>query len=153
MVPTMTDRWQKWKNLDWEQQKLFWRSLFLLKAAGFLLRFFLYQDVYKRIENLVPLAKPAAVEPDLEKAAAIAAIVELAARRRLAQATCLRRSLVLWYLLRRQGIDSEIRLGIRKQDDRALGHAWVEIDGHIINDDSETIQHYTRIDLSQRPLK
>jgi hypothetical protein len=77
----------------------------------------------------------------------LSAIVEAAARRRLGNATCLRRSLVLWYLLRKEGIESELRFGVRKVSDEIIGHAWVEIDGSVINDDVRYIKQFTPMDV------
>jgi len=42
---------------------------------------------------------------------------------------CLSRSLTLWWCLRRTGIKSEVRLGIRKDGSQLRGHAWVEYQG------------------------
>lgn len=44
-------------------------------------------------------------------------------------ATRLRRSLVLWALLERAGVATELRLGFRKTDGVFEAHAWVELDG------------------------
>lgn len=64
-------------------------------------------------------------------------IVESAARHRLTGATCLTRSMTLWWLLRRQGVESEIRFGVRRGADGILAHAWVERDGIVLNDRSD----------------
>jgi hypothetical protein len=47
---------------------------------------------------------------------------------------CLARSLVLWWLLKRRGIDSQIRLGVRKENAILLAHAWIELDQVVLND-------------------
>jgi len=47
----------------------------------------------------------------------------------LCQATCLRQSLVVWFLLRRRGLPAELRIGARKVEDRLEAHAWVESNG------------------------
>lgn len=52
--------------------------------------------------------------------------------------TCLSKSLALHTLLRRRGIDTRLRLGVRK--DQASGiraHAWLELDGLPISDRQE----------------
>ncbi len=44
--------------------------------------------------------------------------------------TCLRRSLVLYHLLRRAGRPVELRIGVRRDDQAALAaHAWLMLDG------------------------
>jgi hypothetical protein len=47
-------------------------------------------------------------------------------------ATCLERSLALWWLLRRRGIDAELRIGARKQGPRFEAHAWVDVHGDVL---------------------
>ena len=60
-------------------------------------------------------------------------------------ATCLHRSLALWWLLRFQRIPARIRTGARRKDAGAGEwelHAWVEHHGRIINDDPAKIATY-----------
>jgi transglutaminase superfamily protein len=66
---------------------------------------------------------------------ATARIVRIAALRGLYHFKCLDQSLVLRWLLRRQGIDARIVFGARKQDEQMEIHAWVEVDGVAIGED------------------
>lgn len=147
MVARFSNRWQKWNNLDRQQQKLFFYSLVYLKAITILLFLFRYQALHNFLKSRVPLKKTVPSSIAISQASEIAEVVELAAKRRVVNATCLRRSMVLWYLLRRGGIDSNLRLGVRKDRSEIKGHAWVEIDGSVINDDEDYIQQYTLMDL------
>lgn len=61
-------------------------------------------------------------------------MVQLAARYYQPWANCLKKSLVLWALLRHQGISSELRIGIKRDTDNFEAHAWVECDGVALND-------------------
>jgi hypothetical protein len=45
-------------------------------------------------------------------------------------ATCLRQALLLHWLLRRRGLQPELRIGVRKQGEALDAHAWMELDGH-----------------------
>ncbi len=58
-----------------------------------------------------------------------AIIVDLAARHHLHVMTCLRRALALQWLLRRHGVETALRIGVRKDDRDLEAHAWVEHDG------------------------
>jgi hypothetical protein len=58
-------------------------------------------------------------------------------------ATCLRRSLVLWFLLRCQQIDTQLRFGIRREGQQIQGHTWVEYQGQVLNDRPHIINQYT----------
>jgi hypothetical protein len=50
------------------------------------------------------------------------------------KALCLQRSLVLLWLLRRRGIESELRIGVRKDGSALTAHAWIEMAGEFLND-------------------
>jgi hypothetical protein len=69
--------------------------------------------------------------------------VTMAANHSPVPSTCLSRSLVIWMLLRRRGIDSEIRLGVRKDGGVVAGHAWVEHQGVPLNDTDNVAERYT----------
>jgi hypothetical protein len=56
---------------------------------------------------------------------------------------CLARSLTLWTLLRRRGIETELRIGYRKRDGKIEGHAWLEHDGAPVNEEAEVVLTYT----------
>ena len=64
-----------------------------------------------------------------------ARMVRIAAHRGLYRFKCLDQSLVLRWLLRRQGIDARIVFGARKEDEQMEMHAWVEVDGVAIGED------------------
>jgi hypothetical protein len=59
--------------------------------------------------------------------------------------TCLHRSLTLWWLLRRQGVASELRIGVRKEQGRFEAHAWVERAGVALNDRADIGQDFHRL--------
>lgn len=63
-----------------------------------------------------------------------ARLVAGAARRLAGADSCLPEALVLWALLRRHGIDADLRLGVRKRDGRLEAHAWVERGGRALHD-------------------
>lgn len=77
---------------------------------------------------------PAAPENAAETAQHTAEIVNAAANRGFIRANCLKRSLVLWYLLRRRGIVTDLRIGVRRGDNGFEAHAWIEYAGVVIND-------------------
>ena len=147
MVPHFSNRWKSWGRLNRKQKKVFFYSLVYLNIANFLLSFFRYQDLYNFLKNRIPLNERLPQDIAILQAIEMAEVVELAARRRLVNATCLRRSLVLWYLLRREGINSNLRFGIRKAATEIMGHAWVEIEGSVINDDESVTKQFTPMDL------
>jgi hypothetical protein len=77
---------------------------------------------------------------------AMARLVDAAARHGPYRATCLPRSLTLWWLLRHRGIDSCLRIGVRKEAGRLEAHAWVELRGLVLNDDSGVRKRFAAFD-------
>lgn len=80
-------------------------------------------------------------------------MVAVAARHGIRRASCLRRAMVAWYLLRRQGIAAELRIGVRKdQADAFEAHAWVEYQGLAIGDAEASLGGYRAFEsLSKVP--
>ena len=50
------------------------------------------------------------------------------------RATCLQRSVTLWWTLGRRRLTSQVVIGVRKDHSDFHAHAWVEVDGAVIND-------------------
>jgi hypothetical protein len=81
-------------------------------------------------------------------------MVKIAAERRIVNANCLQQTLVLWFLLRRNGIGSEICFGARKQEGEVQAHAWVEFFGQALNEDKEVCRHFppfAGVEVALRP--
>jgi hypothetical protein len=68
------------------------------------------------------------------RAESAARVVAIAAGRGPVRATCLRRSLLLWWLLRRDGIETILRVGVNRDGGSLHAHAWVEYMGRPLND-------------------
>jgi len=71
-----------------------------------------------------------------------------AARRIFLRTNCLEQSLVMWWLLKRQGIPGELRIGGRKENGRFEAHAWVEFAGAPLDVSGETHLHFAPFDGS-----
>jgi hypothetical protein len=88
----------------------------------------------------VPSRSVAPADPAARRALAesTARMVAAAARRVPFQPGCLPRALVLWRLLRRRGLDAQLRFGGRFNEAQLEAHAWVEVEGGAldIGDDS-----------------
>lgn len=79
------------------------------------------------------------------------AVVRIAGTSAL-EATCLRRSLALWVLLRRGGHEPLLRIGVGRDDARAQMHAWVELAGMPIGESPDVAEHFLAFDLDGRLL-
>jgi hypothetical protein len=69
-----------------------------------------------------------------EEIVRVAALVNVAARYTIFPATCLTRSLLLGWMLRRKGVASQLRIGVRLTQHVLKAHAWIEYLGTPIND-------------------
>lgn len=60
--------------------------------------------------------------------------------------TCLAQSIVLAYLLARQGVPVQLRIGVRKDERGFEAHAWVEAAGLGLNDGQNNAGKYAAFD-------
>lgn len=56
--------------------------------------------------------------------------------------SCLSRSLVLWWQLRRRHLSPDLRLGVSLADGTFAAHAWVEHNGCVLNDRADVSARY-----------
>ena len=128
------------KDLSPQEWKVMIASLFLLPWVALLLRF---KGLSASQQMLIPQAEPSTAPPgpeQLESARRISRMVDVAANHGLYRASCLKRSLVVAWFLRRQGIPFELRIGTAR-DKKKNGeehifsaHAWIESGGEVLND-------------------
>jgi len=67
------------------------------------------------------------------------------------RANCLPRSLTLWWMLRRRGLAPQLRLGARRTATGIEGHAWVEIQGIVLNDRPDVARDFSPLFWQSRP--
>lgn len=144
------------RRLPWRHRLLLLQAAALLTALRVLLRTAGLRRVHavlSRSARRAAVAGGRAWSSPREVQAAVH-LVAMAARRTPASTTCLHRSLALWWLLRRRGVDCQLRLGARRQDERFDAHAWVECDGEVVNDDPQKVREYAPLSwhpAGQRP--
>ncbi len=104
-----------------------------LRALGF-------RRTVRRIERKrrVRAATPA----EVERARRAAGWLDLASRHHIARAHCLHRALALHGALRRAGLESELRIGVRREADALLAHAWVELAGEVVTDPASAVARF-----------
>lgn len=69
---------------------------------------------------------------------------------RLRPASCLPRSTALRRFLRRHGHPAELRLGLRRDNGRTLGHAWVEVEGTVVGDRADFVRSFVVLRTTRR---
>ena len=112
-----------------------------------------FQRMHGLLSRRVPQARGPVSSPGADSARVLAAtrLVDVAARNTGLSHTCLHRSLVSWWLMRRRGFDVVLKLGARRCEDGLEAHAWVEHAGVVVNDPEAAAGSYT--DLSLEPIR
>jgi hypothetical protein len=82
----------------------------------------------------VKAARDHTAEAEAARALSVARVVAMAAGRGPVRTTCLRRCLLSWWILRWDGIETVIRVGVRREDGTIHAHAWIEHRGKPLND-------------------
>jgi hypothetical protein len=106
----------------------------VMKLAGF-------QMIHRAVTRW-PLSAKA--DSDCTTTGVICAAVDRAATYYFKHARCLQRSAVTTCLLRRRGVPAQMIIGCRKMPFH--GHAWVEVDGKVINDTQQVQKFYSELD-------
>lgn len=143
--------WRKFQKLSGCERSLLLQALLLLPLTAYLLRLFGFRRLYAAMAQWLPPKRNLIGTPRTAPKA-IARLVQLASWHGFYAPNCLQRSLVLWGLLRRQGIESDLRIGVRKQTGQFEAHAWVEYEGCVLNDSQEVHQQFAPFAEAIRPV-
>ncbi|QQS47687.1 MAG: lasso peptide biosynthesis B2 protein [Acidobacteriota bacterium] len=150
----MISKLRKFLYLENPDKLMLCRALFILPVIAILLRLLgLNRSVsilsFLNSKNPGILIEQSGVY--VKKAYRISWLVDIATRYGIFRANCLQRSLVLWLLLRQRGIQSEIHFGTRKNNGKFEAHAWVELDGLVLNDSEDVTSIFTPFDCAINP--
>ena len=143
----MWEKLRRFSALDLTAQGLFLRALIMLPLVSLRLKLRGLRNtqvaLQMRASNSIPELSADFVKT---RATLTAHMVNSADRHGFVHPSCLAKSLTLRWLLARQGITSDLRIGIRKQDNQFEAHAWVERDGVAISEPEEHHRHYDAFD-------
>lgn len=143
--PLRASRVRRFLRLSREDRGTFFLAFFLLPLTAAGLRLFGYRRWHAFLASRLPslFAGESSVAQDSHVSPERAAqMVDAAAREGFHKGTCLERSLVLWWLLRRRQVPAQICIGARKTASVFEAHAWVQVNGTVINDTGEVHEHY-----------
>lgn len=115
------------------------RAWLLLPVMSIGMRAVGYPRLHAWAGRVRPVTPPAQA---VERAGQLGLLVKMAAARHFGKFACLPRSLTLLRLLGQQGIEAKLKLGVRREDGRVEGHAWVEFDGTAINEPGDPDQDF-----------
>ncbi len=143
---------KRYNALDGEARRIFWRAAALLPMVRISLRSRGYKKTQERLESW--LAGSDLRRGAGDRAASIektCRMVRAAAHYGIGNSSCLDESLVLWYLLRRQGAAASLRIGVRKEKGEFAAHAWVEHESVALNQKEEMHRHYAAFEREFTP--
>jgi hypothetical protein len=121
-------------------------SFLVLKAYLKLIQFDLYlargnfAALYRKVRNC-PLGKPAPASDAIER---ICSAVDMACIWYWKEALCLQRSAATACLLKEYAVPAQMVIGAQHMPFRA--HAWVEVEGRVVNDKPYTPDIYAVLD-------
>lgn len=130
--------WSRLTELRWCDWRDLLVALVLLPLIDVSLRLRGYQRTRTLCMRFAPTidARPTAIATStasIDQAQRTARMVSIAGRRSLWPTSCLRQALVLWLLLARRGVSTQIRIGVEGgASSEFSAHAWVEGLGQVL---------------------
>jgi hypothetical protein len=121
-----------------------WRLLSLVLAVPLIeagLRSCGFQRIHRILHRLAITGAPPSPAPGRE-VARHRRLLRVVCRHSPLPGRCLAQSLALWWLLKRRGIKTELRIGTRKREGQIEGHAWVEYQNVAVNDAADVSAQY-----------
>ncbi len=144
-------KYRSFWSLDPLSRWLLLQALLLLPLVALSLNLGGVKWTQGSLARLLPAARMPLQDGDrLSKIVQTTRMVQLAVKYCQPWAKCLQKSLVLWGLLRHQGIDSELRIGVRREASNFEAHAWVESEGFVLNDTQDVGERFA---MFERPIE
>jgi hypothetical protein len=145
----LSEKWRRFRIRSPEDRTLILRVALILPLTKIGLRLLGFRRWKELIEKFsMPAHLPQSLPDDLQCKTALRVVraVRSAELHGPTNPNCLERSMTLWWILRRDGIEGELHIGARKEGGRLEAHAWVELNGRVLNDVTEVHRHYARFD-------
>ncbi|HZV89216.1 MAG TPA: lasso peptide biosynthesis B2 protein [Candidatus Binatus sp.] len=148
----MWERLRRFSALERPARWLFLRAAALLPLVSLSLRLRGFGKTQAFLQKFLSLPSHPVDISVSSSANLTVRMVRAAVRTSIGHPTCLHESLALWWLLGRQGIRSELKVGVRKEGEKFEAHAWVERDGTALNEPEARHQHYAAFDAALASL-
>ncbi|MBA3765833.1 MAG: lasso peptide biosynthesis B2 protein [Acidobacteria bacterium] len=134
----------KIRELSWYERRVLVQSCVLLPLTAVALRLIGLKRWQSALAYLarIDVSRPMAQVDPWRQTYATARMVKAAANNGFYRANCLQQSLALWWLLRRQRIISDLRIGVRKESGKFEAHAWVEFRGTALNETGDVHERF-----------
>jgi Transglutaminase-like superfamily len=142
----MWERLRRFSNLPAPARGLFLRAAVLLPWVALRLKLHGFRATNNSLQNPSETFPSPGTLQSAQRVHWTARMVRAAARHGLGNPSCLEESLVLAHLLRRQGIASQLRIGVKKNIPKFEAHAWVEWGSVALNESDALHDHYARFE-------
>lgn len=140
--------WARLRSLSWRERGLLAAALAVQPLVAGGLQVVGFRRTCALLQATSPVPAGSAVPGWEEPVAATSRMAAVAAQRGAPRGTCLTRSLTLWWLLRWQGVESDLRIGVRRAGGKFEAHAWLERDGVVLNDRPDVAQDFAPLAYS-----
>lgn len=120
-------------------------AFFLLPPTALAIRLSGYRSAWKMLARVTRLRPTHPCDTDarqMAQAEVMTRLVEAAAQHSFFFCSCLTRSMVLCWFLRRQGVHAELHFGVGLKGESMESHAWVEVGGRIFDPTGEWTELY-----------
>jgi len=148
----MWKRIRKFSALERPAQELFLRACVLLPLISLSLHWRGFRKTKASLQHFLSVPY-GSQNPDAQARAVLTAqMVRAAEHHGIGHPSCLEVSLSLWWLLARQGISSDLRVGVRKEGEKFEAHAWVEYGGAPLTERETEHKHFAAFDAALASL-
>ncbi|HXN24440.1 MAG TPA: lasso peptide biosynthesis B2 protein [Candidatus Dormibacteraeota bacterium] len=126
------------------------RAFILLPVVAKSLRLIGFNRTESFLNRLLPPRCSFSQQPEARQlihAQRIAHLVRAGVRNGISAPNCLDESVALCWLLRRQGVDAELRIGVCKENGKFEAHAWVAFAGVTLNETDVPHERFAAFDV------
>ena len=143
---------QRFRALEPPAQGLFLRAFILLPLVSIGLKWRGFHQTKALLGRFLSVSRGLRDSDAQARATLTARMVRAAGYYGIGSPNCLSVSLALWWLLARQGIPSELRVGVRKEGEKFEAHAWVECGGATLSEPEAKHQEFAAFDVALASL-
>jgi len=134
---------ETWQSLSKSDRALLIEALFLLPVVATSLKTVGLRRTQSWLAGNPLATTPQSTEQMRANVRRAAQMVAAACRQLPIRSRCLPRTIVLWSLLRRRGIEADVRIGVRcDTQGKFQAHAWLEWNGEVINGGGDVARQY-----------
>jgi transglutaminase superfamily protein len=139
----MWERLRRFRALEAPARILFFRAAVLLPLISLSLKTRGFRKTLAHLQrHFSEKNRVVDAQYSAQRVALTARMVRAAMHHGLGHPACLEESLAVWFLLGREGIDAQVRVGVRNNAKKFEAHAWVEYQGRPLNEAEGMHQHF-----------